>query len=187
MTGTGWAQGVGLAAQIIPALARSDQTLATAESLTGGLMAAALTQVAGASAVFRGGVVAYQTELKASLVGVDRELLARDGPVSPAVAEALAEGIRGRLEATWGAATTGVAGPQAVDEHPVGTVFVAVTGPRGCRVRALSLGGSRDQIRQASLVACLRLLAASMALPDADTAAAPGACEAAGTAPDTMG
>ena len=103
------------AAELIALLAARRQSIAVAESLTGGLLAAALTDVPGASAVFRGGVVAYATELKAVLLGVDRALLAAQGAVSAEVAGAMATGVRDRLGATVGAATTGVAGPDPAE------------------------------------------------------------------------
>jgi nicotinamide-nucleotide amidase len=110
-------------------LAGRQQTVAVAESLTGGLLAAALTSTAGASATFRGGVVAYATDLKARLVGVPESLLAEQGPVAAQVALELARGVRDRLSASWGVGVTGVAGPQPQDGKPVGTVFLAVVGP----------------------------------------------------------
>lgn len=110
-------------------LAERQQTVAVAESLTGGLLSAALTSTAGASATFRGGVVAYATDLKARLVGVPESLLAEQGPVAAQVALELARGVRGRLSASWGVGVTGVAGPQPQDGKAVGTVFLAVVGP----------------------------------------------------------
>ena len=112
--------GPGAAAEVIALLAARQQSIAVAESLTGGLLAAALTGIPGASAVFRGGVVAYATELKAVLLGVDRGLLEAHGAVSAEVASAMAEGVRGRLGAAVGAATTGVAGPTPPRESPPG-------------------------------------------------------------------
>ena len=100
-----------LAARIVSALGERGQTLATAESLTGGMLGAAITAIPGASVVYRGGIVAYATELKTVLLGVPAGLLARHGPVHPDVAAAMAAGVRDRLGATWGLATTGVAGP----------------------------------------------------------------------------
>ena len=102
-----------LAGQILARLEAGGCTVAVAESLTGGLVAAALTDIPGASASFRGGVVTYATELKASLLGVDRGMLARHGAVYAPVAAAMAAGVRTRLGATYGVATTGVAGPSA--------------------------------------------------------------------------
>ncbi|NED79136.1 nicotinamide-nucleotide amidohydrolase family protein, partial [Streptomyces sp. SID11233] len=101
------------AAVDVIALAReAGWTLAVAESLTGGLVAAELTAAPGASAAFRGSVTAYETELKHRLLGVDPALLAREGAVHPEVAAQMASGARDVLGADWGAATTGVAGPE---------------------------------------------------------------------------
>jgi nicotinamide-nucleotide amidase len=154
-----------VAAQIIGLLAARGQTVAVAESLTGGLLAAALTSVPGASAVFRGGVVAYATDLKATILGVPPDLLERHGAVDPEVAAEMATGVRSRLAATIGAATTGVAGPEPSDGKPVGTVYIAVsTGPdtlaASTAVRSLALRGCRDEIRRETVARCLRLLLA---------------------------
>lgn len=134
------------------------QTLAVAESLTGGLLAATIVDVAGASAAFRGGLVVYATDLKASLAGVPASLLTARGPVDPAVAAALAEGARRRCGADWGLATTGVAGPNPQGGVPVGTVHVAVAGPEVGRVSSLSLSGDRGEVRRGAVAAALRLL-----------------------------
>ncbi|MEP7025543.1 MAG: CinA family protein [Actinomycetota bacterium] len=147
-----------LAAEVLGQLTARGQTVAVAESLTGGLVAAALTAVPGASAAFRGGVVAYATQLKAELLGVPQDLLARRGAVDPDVAAAMAGGVRSRLGATAGAATTGVAGPDPADGQPVGTVFIAACAGPGTAVRRLALSGSRDEIRGATVRECLRLL-----------------------------
>ena len=135
------------AAELIALLAARQQSIAVAESLTGGLLAGALTDVPGASAVFLGGVVAYATELKAVLLGVDRAVLAVQGAVSAEVAEAMATGVRGRLGATVGAATTGVAGPDPAEGKPAGTVYIAASAGDKTRVRQLALSGSRAAIR----------------------------------------
>ncbi|MFE5832691.1 CinA family protein [Streptomyces sp. NPDC056508] len=119
------------AAGVLALLAERGQTLAVAESLTGGLVAAELTGVPGASASFRGSVTAYATALKHELLGVDAALLAERGAVDPEVASQMAAGVRARLGADWGIATTGVAGPEPQDGQPVGTVYVAVAGPAG--------------------------------------------------------
>jgi len=116
-----------LAAEVLTLLARAGWTVAVAESLTGGLVAAALTDVPGSSVAFRGGVVVYATELKAELLGVDVGMLAAHGPVYAPVAAAMAEGVRKRLGATVGLATTGVAGPGPQDGQPAGTVHIAVS------------------------------------------------------------
>jgi nicotinamide-nucleotide amidase len=151
------------AAEVIGLLTERGQHIAVAESLTGGLLAAALTGIPGASAAFRGAVVAYATELKATILGVPAGLLERHGAVHPDVAAEMAAGVRRQLGAAVGAATTGVAGPDPADGQPVGTVYIAVsTGPAaagpGSTVRSLALRGSRDQIRRETVAQCLRLL-----------------------------
>ena len=133
--------------------------MAVAESLTGGLVAAALTEVPGASVVVRGGVLAYATDLKAAVLGVDEGLLAQVGPVDADVAGQMADGVRLLMGATYGLATTGVAGPDEVDGKPVGTVYVAVAGPGSARVKALRLTGDRGEVRAQSVLAVLTLLA----------------------------
>lgn len=148
------------AAEVLRLLEQRGSTLAVAESLTGGLLAAELTGVPGASRTFRGSVTAYATVLKHELLGVDGGLLAERGAVDAQVAREMAEGVRRRLGADWGAATTGVAGPDPQDGQPVGTVFVAVAGPdRAAEVASLLLAGERTAIRRASVAAVLDLLA----------------------------
>ena len=147
-----------LASAVLRGLGERGLTGGTAESLTGGLVCAALTSVPGASAVVRGGVVAYAGEVKAGVLGVDRGLLGRDGAVSASVASALAEGVRRLLPSAVGVSTTGVAGPDPADGAPVGTVFVAASGPWGILVEEHALTGDREQIRAASVDAALRLL-----------------------------
>jgi nicotinamide-nucleotide amidase len=151
-----------LAADVIGLLISRGQTVAVAESLTGGLVAAALTSIAGSSAAFRGAVVAYATGLKTSLLGVPAGLLAEHGPVHPAVAAAMASEVRARLNATYGLATTGVAGPGPADGQPAGTVFVAVDGPGGLAGAGLELPGDRGQVRAASVRSVLSLLVSSL-------------------------
>ena len=146
------------AGTVLSLLKKRGETLATAESLTGGLVAATIVDVPGASAVFRGGLVAYATELKAALVGVPNDLLKARGAVDPDVARALARGARERCGADWGLATTGVAGPDPQDGHPVGRVYVAVSGPGVDEVRELTLTGDRPAIRAGSVAAVLVLL-----------------------------
>lgn len=150
-----------LASVIIERLVRRGETLAVAESLTGGLLAATIVEVPGASRVFRGGLVVYATDLKGSLAGVPSDLLAERGPVDPDVAVALAVGARERCGADWGLGTTGVAGPDPQDGVPVGTVFVAMSGPGdtvGPAVRRLQLDGDRPTIRAAAVLGALQLL-----------------------------
>lgn len=144
---------------VVRELSRAGATVATAESLTGGLVAAALTAVPGASAAVRGGVVAYATDLKASLAGVPADVLERNGPVSAATAAAMASGARRVCGATYGVATTGVAGPNWQDGHPPGTLYVAVAGPRGEATDALAgVHGDRAAVRTAAVRCALGLL-----------------------------
>ncbi|MDM4723133.1 CinA family protein [Micromonospora sp. WMMA1363] len=147
------------AAGVVHGLVERHETLATVESLTGGLLAASIVEIAGVSSVYRGGLVVYATDLKSRLAGVPEDLVAARGPVDPDVAVALAEGGRRRCVADWGLATTGVAGPEPQDGKPVGLVYVAVAGPSGSDVRRLQLGGGRDHVRSAAVIAALRLLA----------------------------
>ncbi len=125
-------------------------------------MASTIVEVPGASAVFRGGVVAYATDVKRSVLGVDGELLASVGAVDPGVARQMAEGVRRLLGADVGIATTGVAGPDPQDGTPVGTVCIAVVTPEGEAVATHSFGGGRAAIRaaatEAALTACLGLV-----------------------------
>jgi len=135
------------------------ETVAVAESLTGGLLGAALTSTPGSSATFRGGLIVYATDVKESLAGVPGPLLAAEGPVSARVAAALAAAARDRLGATYGVAVTGVAGPDPQNDQPVGTVHLAVAGPAEGEVRSLRCDGDREQIRSQTVVAALSLLA----------------------------
>lgn len=151
--------GAGTAGLALDLLRRAGRTLAVAESLTGGLLAARLVSVPGASSVLRGAVVAYATDLKATLLDVDPDLLAGRGPVDPEVAAQMAAGVRRRLAADVGVATTGVAGPDPQDGRRPGTVYVAVDlGDEVERVRFLELDGDREQVRSASVEAALTLL-----------------------------
>jgi len=147
-----------LAEQILARLRARGHTVAVAESLTGGLVAVALTDISGASASFRGGVVTYATELKAALLGVDPGMLARHGAVYAPVAAAMAAGVRERLGATYGVATTGVAGPEPADGQPVGTVHIAVSAADDTVVRTIALTGDRHDIRRLTVEHALGLL-----------------------------
>ncbi len=155
--------GTPAAARALRLLQARGQTLAVAESLTGGLVAAELTGVPGASRVFAGSVTAYATRLKRDLLGVDGGLLAERGAVDPEVAEAMARGVRDLLGADWGLATTGVAGPDPQDGKPVGTVYVAYASPEGSESLALALSGGRAAIRAASVEAAVDLLVGILA------------------------
>jgi nicotinamide-nucleotide amidase len=139
-------------------LAAHGQTVAVAESLTGGLLAATLSQRPGSSATFRGSVVVYATDLKESLAGVPGPLLSSEGAVSAQTAAALAAGARDRLGADWGLGVTGVAGPTEQEGKPVGTVHVAVAGPEAGEVRSLRLPGDRERVRLLTVASALDLL-----------------------------
>ncbi|MGW2824684.1 CinA family protein [Streptomyces sp. NPDC001443] len=159
------------AADVVRLLTVKGETVAVAESLTGGLVAAEITAVPGASKAFRGSVTAYATDLKHGLLGVDVTLLAERGAVDPQVAAQMAAGVRKALGADWGLATTGVAGPEPQDGQPVGTVFVALDGPStahsvsagGGKVMALRLNGDRAEIRMESVRSVLALFLRELA------------------------
>lgn len=147
------------AVQLVARLTELGWTLALAESCTGGLLAARVTSVPGASAVFRGGVVAYHNEVKRDALGVPDAMLAAHGAVSAETAQAMAQGARGWLRATLAAAVTGIAGPAGgTAEKPVGLVFVAVSGPRGERAERFLFAGDREAIRAQACEAALRML-----------------------------
>ncbi|GAB2985959.1 CinA family protein [Saccharothrix stipae] len=153
------------AEDVVRALKERGETVATAESLTAGLVTAELTSVPGSSAVVRGGLVVYATDLKHTLAGVDAALLAEHGAVHPEVARQLAVGARERCGATWGLGLTGVAGPDPQDGVPPGTVHIGLSGPSGSLVRSLTLGGDRDEVRTSSTTAVLNLLRAHLKIP----------------------
>jgi nicotinamide-nucleotide amidase len=134
-------------------------TAAVAESVTGGGVAARLTSIPGASRWFRGGAVAYGDDAKIALAGVDPGILAREGAVSVAVAAGMAEGIRARLGATWGLATTGYAGPEGGGpDRPPGTIVLGLAGPGVANTRTLRLPGPRAIVQQRAVMAALDLL-----------------------------
>ncbi len=147
-----------VAGMVIARLAEEGATLATAESLTGGRLARVLTDIAGASEVFVGGVVTYTSRLKEELLGVPSEVIDGPGVVSAECAEAMAEGVRRLTGSTYALSTTGVAGPGLQEGKPVGTVFVALAAPDGTAVRRTSLSGNRASIRRDSCVAALTTL-----------------------------
>ncbi|MCS6579798.1 MULTISPECIES: CinA family protein [Curtobacterium] len=141
---------------LIAELTARGETLAVAESLTGGLVVATLVDVPGASAVVRGGVVAYATPVKHSVLGVSEDLLEAEGAVHPEVARQMAAGVRIALSvdgepATWGISTTGVAGPDPQDGKPVGTVYVGIASAAGAEAFELHLDGDRGAIRHATV------------------------------------
>jgi nicotinamide-nucleotide amidase len=147
-------------AELVLALLRErDQTLATAESCTGGLVAARLTEVPGSSDVFLGAVVAYANDVKAAQLGVPEEVLRTHGAVSAETAAAMARGARERLGADIAVSVTGVAGPDGWSaDKPVGLVFLHAAGPTGELARRLDVPGDRETIRLRATVAALHLV-----------------------------
>lgn len=145
------------AAELVERCRRAGLTLATAESLTGGLVAATIVDVPGASDVLRGGVVAYAPAVKHELLGVDADLLARVGTVHEEVARQMADGARRRLGADLAVATTGVAGPGAAEGHPAGTAWVAAAADGWATAVPLQLDGNRETVRRGCTDAALRL------------------------------
>lgn len=145
------------AAELVALLRATGKTVACAESLTGGGLTAAIVEIPGASAVLRGGIVAYATELKHELLGVDAAMLGEFGPIHGDVAAAMAMGVRERCGADIGIATTGVAGPDGQDGHPPGEVYIAVAHGVGVEIRGLDLPGERADVRAATVTNALEL------------------------------
>jgi nicotinamide-nucleotide amidase len=158
---------------VIEHMTRRGLTMAVAESLTGGLLVAELIRIPGASRVIRGGVVAYATDLKHALLGVDEGILSTRGPVDPDVAVQMAEGVRRRLghgvdAASWGLSTTGVAGPGPQDGQAAGTVFVGLATEGRSFARKLQLHGDRDDVRRQTVATAIRLLLEAIEAEPAD-------------------
>jgi nicotinamide-nucleotide amidase len=145
--------------QLLDLLRGRGETLATAESLTAGMLCVVLTDVPGASSVVRGGLVVYATDLKNRLAGVDATLLAEHGAVHPQVAEMLADGARRQCVADWGIGLTGVAGPDPQDGVPPGTVYLGFAGPAGNTVHEALFEGDRHAIRSAAVRTALEQFA----------------------------
>ena len=146
-----------LSADVLKAL--SGRTLATAESLTGGGIGAALTSVSGASAVYVGGIVSYVNRVKRDQLGVSEEILNTLGAVSQPVAQAMAQGAKNTLNADVAVSVTGLAGPDG-DEfgHPVGTVFIGYADDRTAFAREYHFDGDRAQVREQTICAALSLV-----------------------------
>ena len=151
-----------LADEAIGALRRAGATVATAESLTGGLVCSTLVSVAGASDVVLGGIVAYAPQAKVELLAVDAALIADRGTVDADVAAQLALGAQDRFAATYGLGTTGVAGPGPSEGKPAGTVHLAIAGPEGVRTTELQLDGDRHAVRKGAVDALLSQLVARL-------------------------
>lgn len=152
-----------LADDALRALRHRGWTLGIAESLTGGAVSAEIVSVPGASAVLLGGIVAYATPVKHTLLGVDADLLDTQGPVHSSVALQMADGVRGAVRvagrpADVGVSTTGIAGPGSPDGQPVGTVHVAVVTPDRSATEAHLFAGGREQVRAQAVAAALDLL-----------------------------
>ncbi|MGI9558333.1 MAG: CinA family nicotinamide mononucleotide deamidase-related protein [Thermodesulfobacteriota bacterium] len=149
------------------ALSEKKLTVATAESCTGGTLAGKLTGIAGSSAWFPGGVVSYSNESKTDTVGVPAALIEKEGAVSAAVAEAMAEGVRKRFGASIGVGITGIAGPGGGSfEKPVGTVYIATSaGNSGGEVSKFEFRGKRSRIRESSVAAALEMVMRLALLP----------------------
>ena len=143
---------------VLASLKARGESLAVAESMTGGLLAARLTAIPGASDVFLGGATVYSAAAKTALLGLEAGRLAEEGTVSEATSRALAEAVRQRLGATWGLGLTGNAGPGAEGDAPVGTVFIALAGPDGTVSRPFSLPGDRADVQLRSTAWALDLL-----------------------------
>jgi PncC family amidohydrolase len=155
-----------LGAQLHGELVERGLTVATAESLTGGSVAAVVSDAPGSSSTYLGGVVSYATEVKQQLLGVSQATVDRDGVVSAACAAEMASGVRELLGADLGVSTTGVAGPDSQEGKPVGLVYVGVAGPDGVETRELHLEGDRTRIRaEATRRAVLALLEAVVGEP----------------------
>lgn len=142
-----------LAARAHAALLARGETVACAESLTGGALADLLSGTPGASATYLGGVVGYATRVKREVLGVTASQV-----VSADCAAQMASGVRSLMRSDWALSTTGVAGPDKQDDKPVGTVYVGVAGPCGVQVHRLSLPGNRGEVRAGSCAAALQAL-----------------------------
>jgi nicotinamide-nucleotide amidase len=157
--------GEGQAAALLRLAAELGATIATAESLTGGRLAAALTAVPGASAVYVGGVVAYSPAVKEEVLGVPASLVAAHGVVSAECARAMAAGVRARTRATYAVSTTGVAGPDPSEGRRPGTVYVGLAGPDGASAIALDLVGDRATIQDRTCAEALAALSERLSPP----------------------
>ena len=149
---------LGLAGEVVEALRARGETVSTAESLTAGAVSSAIVSIAGASDVFVGGITAYRDEIKISHLHVDPAILEEHTSVSEEVAVAMARGAMKSFGTTWAIGTTGVAGPNPLDGHPVGAVWVAIQGPV-CQSIELSLSGERESVRNAATASAIATFA----------------------------
>ena len=149
---------LGLAAEVVDALRARGETVSTAESLTAGAVSSAIVTIAGASDVFVGGTTAYRDEIKISHLHVDPAILEEHTSVSEEVAVAMARGAMKSFGTTWAIGTTGVAGPNPLDGHPVGAGWVAMVGPV-CQSIEVSLSGERESVRNAATASAIATFA----------------------------
>lgn len=147
------------AEHIVAQLKQQKLTIATAESLTAGMLSSRIADVAGASAVLHGGVVAYNNTIKHRLLGVSADTLAARGAVDSETAKQMARGARDRFGSDLGIATTGVAGPEPSEGKAVGTVFIALATPDETLAKLVRFDGTRDKIRRSTVAASLKLVA----------------------------
>jgi nicotinamide-nucleotide amidase len=140
---------------VVKKLKKKKATLAVAESLTGGGLGSAITDISGSSAVFLGGVIAYSDEIKVKELGVSKSTLKKSSAVSEVVAIEMAEGIRKKFKSTYGISTTGVAGPGKAYGQKAGTVWIGISSANNTYAIPLSLTGSREIIRNATIQSAL--------------------------------
>ncbi|RNE49351.1 CinA family protein [Corynebacterium alimapuense] len=150
------------AAALVAALSSAGLSVSFCESLTAGLAAATVADIPGASAVLRGGLITYATELKSTLAGVPVELLATHGPVASETAAAMAVGCRKACASDWAVSLTGIAGPDTQDEHPVGQVWLGFATDGDVSTAQCQFSGSRREIRKAAVEAALAGLLARL-------------------------
>ena len=143
------------AEEIVSILTDRKETLSIAESLTGGALTSAIVDVAGASHILKGSIIAYSIDIKVRELSVPQETIDRDGVVSEEVALKMAEGIRSRMATTWSMASTGVAGPGAHHGIPAGTVWLAFVGPTSKETVKLALDGDRSAVRRGAVESAL--------------------------------
>jgi nicotinamide-nucleotide amidase len=172
-----------LAERVVTGLITAGETIATCESLTGGLIATLLTSVPGSSETVRGGLVTYAADLKTALAGVPAELIAGQGVVSRPVAIAMAVGARRVCQSDWAVAVTGVAGPGPSEGVPAGVVWMALAGPGEVRAERLHLDGDRAAVRRQVARAALHLVEARHTGAESPVSAAAAGFEAPGVRP----
>lgn len=146
------------ARHIVELLRERHESLAIAESLTGGALSSEIVSIPGASHILKGSIIAYSPEIKVRELSVAQETIDSRGVVSEEVALEMADGIRARMGTTWGIASTGVAGPGAFHEIPAGTVWLAIAGPKRRESLKLALDGDREDVRRGAVESALGLL-----------------------------